>query len=368
VRRISELEYAWQSLRVPVIAVTGTNGKSTTTALIAHLLTAAGLGAEAAGNIGVALSEIALRTRQPDWVVIEASSYQLADVESFAPRVGVVTNLAPDHLDRYPNVAAYYADKARLFERATPESRWVLNGEDDEVLRLAGDAPGRRYLFHVDTRPAADADGAWIEDDGTMRARVDGRAAELGNVSELRLFGRHNHANVLAAALAALAAEVPADAIARALPAFGGLEHRFEVFAERGGVRWINDSKATNVVSARVALRSLDRPVVLLLGGQAKGECFDALLPELRAAELRGVLAFGAARPQIEAELGGAVLVEGVDGGLDRVVERAASLARRGDTVLFAPACANFDMFRDYEDRGRQFKTAVAKLAEAADA
>jgi UDP-N-acetylmuramoylalanine--D-glutamate ligase len=361
VPRVSELEFAYRALRAPVIGVTGTNGKSTVTALIAHLLDASGIAAEAAGNIGVALSEIALRETHPKWVVVEASSYQLADVDAFAPRIGVLTNLAPDHLDRYASVADYYADKAHLFDRADDTSVWVLNGEDPEVLRLAGAAAGTRLFFRIDSPAGAGEQGAWIAADGELRVRLGGVEASLGPASALRLLGRHNLANALAAALAALAAGASLEAVRAALPTFAGLEHRMEVIGEHEGVLWINDSKATNVGSTLVALRSMERPFVLLLGGRPKGEEFDALLPAL-AGRGRAIVAYGEAAGAIADELGRRVHVERVEGGFDAVVERAASLARTGDAVLLSPACASFDMFRDYEDRGRQFKARVAQI------
>jgi UDP-N-acetylmuramoylalanine--D-glutamate ligase len=363
VGRVSELEFAYQSLRAQVIAITGTNGKSTTTALTAHLLQASGIDAPAAGNIGVALSEVALRTRPPSWVVIEASSFQLADIETFAPEIGVLTNLAPDHLDRYDSVAAYYADKKRLFDNASPASLWVLNGEDDEVRRLAIGVPGVRRYFRVATQAPAGEDGAFLAD-GEMRVRIGGTETSLGSVTELRLLGRHNHANALAAALAALAAGATTTAVSTGLRTFGGLEHRFEAFFESAGVVWINDSKATNVGSARVAYESADRPFVALLGGRGKGESYAPLASPL-AAKARAVIAYGEAAATIAAELGPAVHVERVDGDFESVVARAAELARPGDAVLLAPACASFDMFRDYEDRGRRFKQLAQRIVEA---
>src|SRR5690606_21821269 len=166
VPRISELEFAFRELRSPVLAITGTNGKSTTTALTTHLLVTAGFDAPAAGNIGIALSDVALRPQQPDWVVVEASSFQLADIDTFAPRIGVLTNLAPDHLDRYPSVDAYYADKAQLFRNATRTSIWVLNAEDAAAMQLPGEADGRRRVFRVNTSPAADEEGGWVDGGG----------------------------------------------------------------------------------------------------------------------------------------------------------------------------------------------------------
>lgn len=354
VKRISELELAFRHLKSPVIAVTGTNGKTTVTALIAHLLGVAGLDAPAAGNIGLALSEVAMRPTPPDWVVVEASSFQLTDVDTFAPRIGVLTNLAPDHLDRYPSVEAYYADKARLFEKASNRSSWVLNGEQPEVLALARDAPGRRLTFWVRSEPAPGEFGGYITESGELVLRTEEGEMPLVHASELRILGDHNRANALAAALAASAAGVDVTAIREGLRSFEALHHRLEPVAETGGVLWINDSKATNIESTRVALRSMTRPTILLLGGRHKGEPYTKLEPDL-VEHVRVVVAYGEAAPLVEADLAGRVPVERVDGPFEAVVARASELARPGDVVLLSPACASFDMFRDYEERGRRF-------------
>lgn len=364
--RVSELEFAFRHLRAPVIAVTGTKGKSTTTALTAHLLQSAGLDAPAAGNIGLALSEIARRPVPPDWVVVEASSFQLADVDTFAPRIGVLTNLSPDHLDRYPSVAAYYADKARLFANATLENLWVLNGEDAAAMALPGAAPGRRYFFRVRSEPGASEHGGSVDARGELVLRLEQGVIPLLRADELRLLGEHNRANALAAALAALGAGAAVDAARAGLRSFRPLPHRLETVAERRGVLWINDSKATNMASTRVALQSMTRPTVLLLGGRQKGEPepYTALLPELRE-HVRAVVAYGEAGPLVEAQLREHVPVIRVDGAFAEVVSRAAGLAGPGDAVLLSPACASFDMFRNYAERGRRFKEIVARLAAA---
>ena len=355
VPRISELEFAFRELAAPVIAVTGTNGKSTTTALISHLLTRAGLDAPAAGNIGLPLSEVALRQPAPAWVVVEASSFQLAGIDRFAPRIGVVTNLSPDHLDRYPSVEAYYSDKARLFRNARADSIWVLNAEDEAVLALPGEVDGARLVFRVDTPPAATEEGGWVNPEGDLCVRLRGESRCLLNASELRVPGRHNLANALAAALAALSAGAPAGAIADGLRSFAGLEHRLEYVLERDGVVWINDSKATNIDSTLIALRSMTRPTVLLLGGRHKGESYTRMIAELRRT-VRAIVAFGEAGPLVERELTRAVPVIRVRSGFEDAVQRAAELAQPGDAVLLAPACSSFDMFRNYEERGRRFK------------
>jgi UDP-N-acetylmuramoylalanine--D-glutamate ligase len=359
---ISELEFAFRHLRAPVIAVTGTNGKTTVTAWTAHLLGESGVRVVAAGNIGLALSEVALADPPPEWVVAEASSYQLGRVETFAPRIGVVTNLAPDHLDRYPDVAAYYADKAHLFDNATEESVWVLNGEDPVVLGLPGEAPGRRLVFRA-AIPLSDGEqGAWIDEVGQLRLRLDGKDEVLVRENELRLLGGHNRANALAAALAVYSVTGDVVALRSGLRSFPPLRHRLEPVGTTSGVLWINDSKATNVASARVAIESMDRPTVLLLGGRPKGEAFSGLTPAL-SDRVKVVVAFGEAAEGIERELGGVIRVERAGGGLRGAVLRASELATPGDAVLLAPACASFDQFRDFEDRGRQYARMVEELA-----
>lgn len=357
----SELEFASRHIDTPLIAVTGTNGKTTVTSLIAHLLTQAGATAVAAGNIGSPLSEAALLEPAPDWVVVEASSFQLGRVDTFSPRIGVLTNLAPDHLDRYPSVDAYYADKAHLFDNAGLDSVWVLNGDDAAVLSLAGDAPGRRLLFRATGEPGADEEGAWTDGDGLLMLRIDGEDEVLVRKNELRLLGGHNRANALAAALAARVAGCEPVALRSGLRSFPPLRHRLEPVGTVSGVLWVNDSKATNVASARVAIESMTRPTVLLLGGRHKGESYGDLAGALERVKV--VIAYGEAADRIQTDLGGSVRVERVTGAFGDVVRRAAALAGPGDTVLLAPACASFDMFSDYEDRGRQFTRLVTEMA-----
>ena len=331
---------------VPIIAVTGTNGKTTTTACIAHVLRHAGVRAVAAGNIGRPLVEVAAGSPQPEWVVVEASSFQLHDSPHLAPDVGVVTNLAADHLDRYPDVAAYHADKRRLFRNATPASQWVLNGDDPAVEALGGDAAGRRLRFRL----GHEAD-AWL--DPIRDALVMGREVVVPR-AELQLLGDHNVANVLAALLAAEAAGVPRAVLREGVRTFAPLPNRLEPVGERAGVVWINDSKATNVASARMALRSMDRPFVAILGGRDKGDDFAALGPDLR--ECRAAVAYGEAAAVIQAAVRDHVAVTTHE-AFDDAVAAAANAAQAGDALLLAPGCASFDQFTDYEERGERFRT-----------
>jgi UDP-N-acetylmuramoylalanine--D-glutamate ligase len=360
-RIVTEMEFAWEQLDGAVLAVTGTNGKTTTTALIAHLLEAAGVRVAAGGNIGTALSELALRNPQPEAIALECSSFQLGRTERFRPDIGVLTNLAPDHLDWYASVDDYYADKAKLFQNAKDSSLWVLNGEDEAARALPGAAPGERYYFRVESPLPKGEHGGFLSPDGWLTLRLDGPDEPLIRAGEMRLLGRHNVANALAAAIAVRLQGAPADAIVAGLRTFGALPHRMETVTERGGVLWINDSKATNIASTEMALRSLDRPTVLLLGGRHKGEPYAALLPDL-VGRVRAVLAFGEAAELVMGDLNAQVPVERVEGGLEEVVRRAAELARPGDAVLLSPACSSYDMFRNYEERGSRFRELVHEV------
>jgi UDP-N-acetylmuramoylalanine--D-glutamate ligase len=347
---VAEMDLAARALRgTRLIVVTGTNGKSTTTALIGHLLASAGRSTAVAGNIGRPLITVALEEPAPEWAAVEASSFQLHDAPRLEPAVGVVTNLAPDHLDRYASVEAYYADKRLLFQNASDRSTWVLNGDDAGVLALAAGAAGRQRLFRLDTPADAwfDAAGGWL---------MLGERRLLAR-SDLPLLGQHNVANALAATLAADSVGVSAEAIASALARVRGLPHRLEPVREVRGVLWVNDSKATNVASTLVALRAVDRPFILIAGGRGKGEGFTPLATLLRG-RCRTVIAYGEARADLVRDLGGACPVE-EERAFDAAVARAAALAQPGDLVLLSPACASFDQFANYEERGARFRRLV---------
>ena len=359
VRWISEPEFAFRFFDGPLIAVTGTNGKTTTASLTAHLLHEAGVDVALGGNVGAALgpaaSALALRRPAPAWYVVEMSSFQLAGVERFRPDIGVVTNLAPDHLDRYPSVAAYYADKARLFDTADEQSRWVLNGDDPRVPVLGGETPGQRFLFSAE-RP----DTAGRLEDGELVLDVGGGREPLLPRADVPLLGAHNSANALAAALAARLAGVDPATLAQGLRSARALPHRLEPVAERDGVLWVNDSKATNVAAAVSAVRSLEgRSLVVLLGGTDKGEDLAPLADAL-AGHARVAIVYGAAGDRIAAALEGRVALRRVPPAFEAVVAAARAEARPGDVVLLAPACSSFDMFSDYDERGRRF-TALAR-------
>ncbi len=358
---VGEMEIALQAMpALRYIATTGTNGKTTTTALIGHLLRALGRDAVDAGNIGTALADVALRDPQPSWAALECSSFQLHDTPGIAPTVGVVTNLSPDHLDRYPSLDAYYGDKSRLFANATAGSQWVLNGDDDAVLRLherlgrGGELPGRVLRFRIGT-PA----DAWYDPStGTLHLL----GAPLLQREELALVGDHNVANALTAALAVAVADeahrtdASRRAMAQALRTFQALAHRLEPVPTSDGRLWLNDSKATNVSSTLVAVQGMTRPFVLLLGGRHKGEPYTALAKAFAACG-RSVIAFGEAAAEIEHDLAGLIPVVRVDGTFAEVIQRARGMTGPGDAILLSPACSSYDMFRNYEERGAAFRT-----------
>ena len=366
VRWISEPEFAFRFFDGPLIAVTGTNGKTTTAALVAHLLEEDGLDVALGGNIGAAFgppaSELALRERSPAWYVVEMSSFQLGAIDRFKPDIGVMTNLAPDHLDWYPSVESYYADKANLFRNADDDSRWVLNGDDPAVAGLAEGVRGRRFFF---SRTSGGRPGAYLEGD-MLTLDVSGEAEALGHVEDIALLGAHNMENALAAATTARLAGASTESIRRGLATAKALPHRTEKVAEAKGVRWVNDSKATNVAAARSAITSLDGALLVLLGGKDKGEDLSTLVAALSKTDAR-VLAFGQAGPRIFQALEGHVPVELLAGGFDEVMDVTAQRAVPGTTVLLSPACSSYDMFESYEERGARFAALAKAISEDAE-
>lgn len=345
---VAELDLGLRALaNQRVIAVTGTNGKTTTTALIAHLLSEGAVRSAAVGNIGRPITELLDAGTVPDWLAIEVSSFQLHDAPHLTPAVGVLTNLAPDHLDRYVNVSEYYADKRLLFRNAHAGATWVLNGDDETVLDLARGVEGLHHHFRLEGRG-----DAWLDPEHDRLMLGDQPLLARG---ELRLLGRHNVANALAGALAASAAGVERAAIARGLASFRSPPHRLEPVRTVGGVLWINDSKATNVAATTVALAAMDRPFVLILGGRDKGESYDALRERIDD-RCVGVVAYGEAAERVAAALEGDVRIVRP---FDRAVETAGAMVPAQGAVLLSPACASFDQFANFEERGERFRLLV---------
>jgi UDP-N-acetylmuramoylalanine--D-glutamate ligase len=352
-RRVwGDIELAWRALAVPIAAVTGTNGKSTTVRLLESMLRAAGLRARAAGNVGDAA--LGLVGEPLDVAVLEVSSFQLETIESFQPRVAVLLNLAPDHLDRHGDMAGYLAAKARIFENQSAEDVAILNA-DPALDDLAQGRAGQVFRFAVRgpvTRGACwDGDAVLLRTEGAaQRIPLEGLPRPSGPLRE----------NLLAALLAAVALGAEPNKALAALASFRALPHRCELVAERGGVRWVNDSKATNPSATVPALALATTPVLWIAGGKDKGLDYFALA-QAPLQGVRRVLLIGAAAPRIAEALAGRVEIESV-GTLEAAVARAAELARPGDTVLLSPACASFDQFRNFEQRGERFRELVRAL------
>lgn len=352
VRPVGDIELFARECRAPVLAVTGTNGKSTVTALAGAMCRAARLATAVGGNIGTPALEL-LVPPQPDVYVLELSSFQLETTYSLSPAAATVLNVTPDHFDRYRGLDEYAAAKARIF---AGEGVMVLNADDPVVARMA--RPARRIVYFGLDAPRGPQHYGLIERDGALWL-AKGEAA-LMPAAEVPLEGRHNLANVLAAMALTDALGVPLAAQRAAVRSFRALAHRTECIAEKDGVRYIDDSKGTNVGATVAALRGMTRPVVLIAGGDGKGQDFSALREPV-AAHARAVVLIGRDAPLIERALAGAVPVHRAR-DLKEAVCCAARLARVGDTVLLSPACASFDMFRDYAHRAEVFRRAVEEV------
>ncbi|HVQ59294.1 MAG TPA: UDP-N-acetylmuramoyl-L-alanine--D-glutamate ligase [Solirubrobacterales bacterium] len=353
---VGELELAWRAIPNRLLAVTGTNGKTTTVELLGDLYRAAGEPVAVAGNVGTPLSSLAGEIDSGATVVCEASSFQLEDTSLFAPECAVFLNLAPDHLDRHADLESYLAAKLRIFANQGNDDVAVYNADDPALAGTDLGGCARRVAFCTGAGP--DCEVALAE--GTIF--YDGEP--LLAVSELGLFGEHNVANAMAAAAAALAMGLDRDAVREGLRSFAGVPHRLEPVGEIGGVRFVNDSKATNVASAVVGLRAFEGGVHAILGGSEKGEPYAPLLDPIRESCVACYLA-GASADRLAEELAPAIEA-GVElhrcTDLEDAVRRAATAASPGEVVLLSPACASFDAFENFERRGDRFRELVAEL------
>jgi UDP-N-acetylmuramoylalanine--D-glutamate ligase len=353
---IGELELAFRWLRGRVIAITGTKGKSTTTTLTGRMLAASGFAVTMGGNIGAPLSGQVADSTPETLHVVEASSFQLEQIDTFHPWIAVMLNFSPDHLDRHPNVEAYGAAKARIFENQQPHDWAVINADDPAVLNLARRTRAATRLF---ARRAPISEGTVVED-GWIVGRESGATTRLVPLEAIHLLGPHLVSDVMAAATVSAIAGAPPAAMASAVESFRGLEHAMELVRQIGGVRFVNDSKATNVESALRSIESFESDLVVIIGGRYKGGDFSLLRDPL-AARAKAVVAIGESKARVRQALDGAVEVHDA-ATLDEAVARAFAIARPNGVVLLAPACSSFDMFQDYADRGRRFKEVVAGL------
>ncbi len=383
---IGEVELAARFISEPIVAVTGTNGKTTTTELLGAMLAHSGMKVFVGGNIGLPLIEYVRQGKPADCLVVELSSFQLDTIHWFRPHVAVLLNISPDHLDRYPDFAGYANSKARIFENQKADDLAVLNGRDPAILDLA--AAGRirgqtlffnaqaqqagayadrdRLILNIPLSPPGPADKAISPGFGSGERMAPAswrkeRGAELSlDLSRTGIKGDHNRENIAAAALAALAVGGDPDGVQKAINRFGGLPHRLQAVATVAGVRYYNDSKATNPDAVARALEGFSRPVLLILGGQGKN-CDFGYLKDSVAAHVKAIVAIGETRAAIQKSFDGLVPVERAF-DLPDAVARCHRLAAAGDAVLLSPACASFDMFSSYAHRGEVFCQAVRTL------
>ena len=353
----SEVELASRWLQGRVIAITGTKGKSTTTALTGRLLETGGFKVTVGGNIGLPLSAQVDESTPETLHVVETSSFQLEQIDTFHPWIAVMLNFSPDHLDRHPTVDAYGRAKARIFENQDERDWAVINADDPATLDLSRPARASKRYF---ARRRALAEGVTVEH-GWIVARQAGSPLRLVPLDAIRLIGPHLVDDVMAAAAVAAIAGVHAEAMTTAVAAFDGLEHAMELVADVGGVRFVNDSKATNVESALRSIESFESGLVPILGGRFKGGDFRRLRGPLQA-RAKAVVTIGEARPLLNEALAGAVPIHAAD-SFDEAIALAFELAKPAGTVVLAPACSSFDMFTDYAERGARFKDAVATIA-----
>jgi|HubBroStandDraft_6_1064221.scaffolds.fasta_scaffold05364_4 UDP-N-acetylmuramoylalanine--D-glutamate ligase len=353
----SEIELAYRFLEGRLIGITGSNGKTTTTTLIHHILKAASVETLLAGNVGTPLISVIGETTAKTVAVVELSSFQLELIERFRPDIGVLLNLTPDHLDRHKTLDAYVAAKARMFENQTELDAAVLNADDPLTARFVTKKP---QVFWFSRKQRVN-EGACLQDDEIFVAHK-GKQEFVMKRADIPLVGAHNLENVLAAVTAARLAGVDAATIAAAVKNFAGVEHRLEFVVEVRGARYYNDSKATNVDATLKALDSFPGRVLIILGGKDKGSDYTVLQQALREKAIAALL-IGAAAEKIEEQIRGSVPLKRAE-TLARAVEMASEAARPGDVVLLAPACASFDQFENYEQRGRVFKELVRGLTQ----
>ncbi|UCE20581.1 MAG: UDP-N-acetylmuramoyl-L-alanine--D-glutamate ligase [Gemmatimonadota bacterium] len=355
---VGEIEVASWFCRAPIIAVTGSNGKTTTTALLGELFTGDGWVVTVAGNIGSPFSDSADSIPPEGIAVVEVSSFQLETIVAFRPEVSVLLNLSPDHLDRYAGYEAYVAAKARIFENQDERDVAVLNADDSGVMGLAGQISAKIVPFSI----ARDLEEGVFVSGGVLTARLSGQEEQMCSVEEIRVPGPHNLSNVAAALAVSKTKGLGTSKLRKVLRTFAGVEHRLEWVADVGGIAFINDSKATNVVSVQCALQSFQTPIILIAGGREKGTDFGPLRRSV-AEKVKLLILMGEAAPKLRHALSG--VVETVEAGsMEEAVDKAFQSAREGDTVLLSPACASFDMYHNYEERGARFKDAVRRIRD----
>ncbi len=352
---IGELEWAWRQTRTPVMAVTGTNGKTTTTSLLGEMMKAAGKSVFVGGNIGTPLSRWILEGGEADVLVLEVSSFQLDTADTFNPHVGILLNVTEDHLDRYDGFDAYVDSKFSLFSRQAPEQSAIVNLDDPVCRERCSGIPGRLLTY---SRTRSDVNARVVR--GRIQVSIPERQPFELNLSGIPLRGVHNEENIMAASLAASVMGVEPGVLQAVIGTYRGLPHRVEWVRRWNGIDFYDDSKGTNVGAVVKALENFDRPVWLLLGGRDKLGSYEPLIEPLKQ-KGRGVLAFGESAPRIREQLGSSVSARSFP-NLEKAFEEALQRATSGDVVLLSPACSSFDQYENYAQRGDHFKRLVNSL------
>ncbi|SEF51685.1 UDP-N-acetylmuramoyl-L-alanine--D-glutamate ligase [Paenibacillus sp. UNC499MF] len=363
---VTEVEVAYHICSAPMIGITGSNGKTTTTTMVGLMLERGKLNPIVAGNIGRALTEAAAEAKPSDWMVVELSSFQLKGTREFRPKIACLLNIYETHLDYHGSMEDYVASKAKLFANQKQDDVAVLNADVEVCRKLAGEVSSKVLLFS--TQRELDK-GVYLSGDGVLTYRdAEGGTYPILPAKELGIRGSHNIENALAASAVALSVGAPVEAIADVLRTFRGVEHRLEFVGEFGGAAYYNDSKATNPAATTKTVESFDRSVILIAGGLDRGSDYKEMIP-LLASRVKAVVTLGETREKINraAREAGLTAIETVDTAnsteaMDEAVRAASKLAGEGDIVLLSPACASWDMFASYEERGRMFKESVHNL------
>jgi UDP-N-acetylmuramoylalanine--D-glutamate ligase len=354
---VSEIELAYNFCKGKIIAITGTNGKTTTTALLAHVFNECGIKTYAAGNIGLAFSEIVLDVKENEVVSLEVSSFQLDLIEKFKPQIGMILNITPDHLNRYKNKFENYINsKLRIYKNQDKDDYLILNNDNVTTLKSLTDHASRTFYFSLNQEIG---NGCYCSDDN-IYYKENGKQLFSCTLGNINLKGEHNYANAMSVIIGAKIMGLDNNKITDALGSFQGVEHRLEFVREINGVKFINDSKATNIDSVWYALRSFNNPIFLILGGQDKGNDYNQI-KDLVLEKVKKIYAIGSSADKVFDFFHSIVKVE-IQPSMESAVAASNSEARENDIVLLSPACASFDMFKNYEHRGEVFKEAVRNL------
>ncbi len=357
IKLISEIEFAYHYCKGKIIAITGTNGKTTTTSLCGHVFNTCGYKSQVAGNIGLAFSEIVLDVKEGEFVSLEVSSFQLDLIENFKPAAAMILNITPDHLNRYENSLDKYAQsKQNIYKNQDVKDFLILNKDSQSVMKFLSEHNSKSFFFSLNEEQN---DGCFYSD-GEVVFKMNGKEKFRCSRNDINIRGEHNLANAMSVICAAKVFNLDNAGIVKGLKSFESVEHRLEMVREINGVKYVNDSKATNVDSVWYALKSFDEPILLILGGQDKGNDYDQI-KELVTQKVKKIYAIGSSAEKVFNFFHNDVKVE-LEKTMEDAIERASRDAVDGDVVLLSPACASFDMFNNYEHRGKVFKEAVSKL------